>query len=133
VLNGTSTPGLAATTASKLTARGFKVARTGNATSTSSTTIEYASASQMPQVNTLQEVIPGAQVKQVSSLKGGTLSLVLGSGFKGVAVHKAKKKHRRASAAALSKNYGGVNGAANICKQSSAFTGPDNPSMFGNG
>ena len=35
--------------------------------------------------------------------------------------------------AALSKNYGGYNGAANICKQSSAFTGPDNPSMFGNG
>ncbi len=131
VLNGTSVPGLAATTAGQLTARGFKVAHFGNATVVSSTTIEYASASQMPQVNTLEKEIPGATAKQVTSLKGSTLSLVLGSGFKGVA-HKSKKKAKSASAAALSKNYGGVNGAANICKQSAAYAGPDNPSMFGN-
>jgi LCP family protein required for cell wall assembly len=131
VLNGTSVPGLAATTASQLTARGFKVAGTGNATIVSSTTIEYASASQMPQVNTLEKEIPGATAKQVTSLKGSSLSLVLGSGFKGVA-HKSKKKAKSASAAALSKNYGGVNGAANICKQSAAFTGPDTPADFGN-
>src|SRR5690348_4771805 len=50
VLNGTSTAGLASTTASQLTARGFKVARTGNATGTTgSTVIEYTSAAQMPQ------------------------------------------------------------------------------------
>jgi LCP family protein required for cell wall assembly len=134
VLNGTNISGLAATTASQLTAKGFKVAGTGNATGTaSSTVIEYASAAQMPQVSTLQEEIPGAQVKQVSSLTGSTLSLVLGSGFKGVESHKPRKKARSTSAAALSKSYGGVNGAANICKQSAAFTGPDNPSMFGNG
>lgn len=131
VLNGTDQEGLAATTASKLTARGFKVAGTGNATPVSSTTIEYASAAQMPQVNTLQQEIPGAQAKQVTNLKGGTLDLVLGSGFKGVA-HKSKKKAKGPTAATLSKNYGGVNGSANICKQSAAFTGPDNPSMFGN-
>jgi LCP family protein required for cell wall assembly len=133
VLNGTSVAGLAATTATQLSARGFKVAQTGNATATSSTVIEYASVSQMPQVNTLQQEIPGSQVKQVTGLKSSTLSLVLGSGFKGVGTHQPKKKKAKsASAAALSKNYGGVNGAANICKQSSAFTGPDNPSMFGN-
>ena len=132
VLNGTSVPGLAATTASQLTARGFKVAGTGNATVGSSTVIEYATASQMPQVNTLQKEIPGATTKQVTSLKGSTLSLVLGSGFKGVASTSAHKKAKSTSAAALSKNYGGVNGAANICKQSAAFTGPDTPSMFGN-
>jgi len=131
VLNGTNVAGLAATTATQLTARGFKVAGTGNATVASSTTIEYASASQMPQVNTLEKEIPGATAKQVASLKGSTLSLVLGSGFKGVA-HKSHKKSKRVSAAALSKNYGGMNGAANICKQSAAFTGPDNPTMFGN-
>ena len=131
VLNGTGVAGLAATTASQLTARGFKVAGRGNATAASSTVIEYASTAQMPQVNTLEKEIPGATAKQVTSLKGSTLSLVLGSGFKGVA-HKSKKKAKNASAAALSKNYGGVNGAANICKQSGAFTGPDTPSMFGN-
>jgi len=131
VLNGTNVAGLAATTASQLTARGFRVAGTGNATVASSTTIEYASASQMPQVNTLEKEIPGATAKQVASLKGSTLSLVLGTEFKGVA-HKSHKKSKSVSAAALSKNYGGMNGAANICKQSAAFTGPDNPSMFGN-
>jgi LCP family protein required for cell wall assembly len=131
VLNGTNVPGLAATTASQLTARGFKVAGTGNATAPSNTVIEYASAAQMAQVNTLEQEIPGSQIKQVASLKGGTLSLVLGPGFKGVA-HKSKKKAKSPTAATLSKNYGGVNGSANICKQSAAFTGPDNPSMFGN-
>ncbi len=131
VLNGTSTAGLAATTASQLTARGFKVAHTGNATASSSTVIEYSSATQMPQVNTLEKEIPGATARQVASLKGSTLSLVLGSGFKGVA-HKSHKKAKSVSAAALSKNYGGVNGAANICRQSAAFTGPDSPADFGN-
>lgn len=131
VLNGTSTPGLAATTASQLTARGFKVAHTGNATASSSTVIEYASATQMAQVNTLEKEIPGATAKQVTTLKGSTLSLVLGSGFKGVA-HRAHKKAKSVSSAALSKNYGGVNGAANICRQSAAFTGPDSPADFGN-
>ena len=138
VLNGTGVAGLAATTANQLTARGFKVAKTGNATgTTSSTVIEYASAAQLPQVDTLQKEIPGAQIKQVTGLNGSTISLVLGSGFKGVGTHKTHRAHRahkakRTSAAALSKNYGGVNGSANICRQSAAFTGPDTPTMFGN-
>jgi len=136
VLNGTSVAGLAVTTANQLTARGFKVAHTGNATgTTSSTVIEYTSAAQMPQVNTLHKEIPSAQLKQVTGLHGNTISLVLGSGFKGVVTHNGHRGHRRqrgksTSAATLSKHYGGVNGSANICRQSAAFTGPDNPSMF---
>jgi len=140
VLNGTSVAGLAATTASQLTARGFKVAGTGNTAGVvSSTTIEYASASQMPQVYTLRQQIPGAEIKQVPGLQGSTIELVLGSGFKGIGTHKAHRAHRAhrghkaksTSAAALSKNYGGVNGSANICRESAAFNGPDNPTMFG--
>lgn len=131
VLNGTGVAGLAATTASQLSARGFKVTGKGNATAASSTVIEYASSTQMAQVNALEKEIPGATAKQVTSLKGSTLSLVLGSGFKGVA-HKSHKKAKSVSAAALSKNYGGVNGAANICKQSAAYAGPDTPADFGN-
>jgi len=133
VLNGTSTAGLASTTASQLTARGFKVARAANATGTaSSTVIEYTSAAQMPQVNTLHKEIPSAQLKQVAGLNGNTISLVLGSGFKGVGTHKRHHRGKSTSAAALSKHYGGVNGSANICRQSAAFTGPDSPTMFGN-
>jgi LCP family protein required for cell wall assembly len=138
VLNGTGVAGLAATTASQLTARGFKVAHTGNATGIASgTVIEYTSAAQMAQVNTIHKEIPGAQIKQVTGLHGNTISLVLGSGFKGVGTHHHRHHRHRAhkaktSAAALSKNYGGVNGSANICHQSAAFTGPDSPTMFGN-
>jgi LCP family protein required for cell wall assembly len=133
VLNGTSVAGLASTTASQLTARGFKVAKTGNATGTTgSTVIEYTSAAQMPQVNTLHKEIPSAQLKQVTGLNGNTISLVLGSGFKGVGAHKAHHRGKSTSAAALSRHYGGVNGSANICRQSAAFTGPDTPTMFGN-
>ena len=136
VLNGTSVANLASTTASQLTARGFKIAKTGNATGTTSTTvIEYTSAAQMPQVNTLHKEIPSAQIKQVTGLNGNTITLVLGSGFKGVVTHHGHRGHRRhrgksTSAATLSRHYGGVNGSANICHQSAAFTGPDNPSMF---
>src|SRR6516165_236147 len=135
VLNGTSVAGLAATTANQLTARGFKVTRTGNAGIASSTVSEYTSAAQMPQVYTLQKEIPSAQIKQVTGLHGGTISLVLGHGFKGVGTrhHRRHRAHRaKTSAAALSKDYGGVNGSANICRQSAAFTGPDTPTQFGN-
>jgi len=89
----------------------------------------------MPQVYTLQKEIPSAQIKQVTGLHGSTISLVLGRGFKGVGTphHRRHRAHRaRTSAAALSKHYGGVNGNANICRQSAAFTGPDTPTMFGN-
>src|SRR6516164_5387956 len=135
VLNGTSVAGLASITANQLTARGFKVARYGNATGSGSTVIEYTSAAQMPQVNTLHKEIPTAQLKQVTGLNGNTITLVLGSGFKGVVTHHGHRGHRRhrgksTSAATLSRHYGGVNGSANICHQSAAFTGPDNPSMF---
>ena len=84
-------------------------------------------------MNTLHKQIPSAQLKQVTGLNGNTISLVLGSGFKGVSTHKGHRRHRgkSTSAAALSKHYGGVNGSANICHQSAAFTGPDTPSMFG--
>ena len=71
----------------------------------------------------------------MTGLKGGTLTLVIGPGFKGVGAHKSKKskaKGNATTAATLSKHDGGVNGSANICKQSSAFIGPDSPADFGN-
>jgi LCP family protein required for cell wall assembly len=138
VLNATNTPGLAATTASQLGRRGFKVAGTGNASAAKSTVIEYRSVSQLPEASTLQEEISGAQIKQVSSLKStSTLNLVLGSTFKGLtSTHKAKNKQ---SVSKVIKSISddtptkGVSGNVNICHDKSAFAGPDNPSMFTNG
>jgi LCP family protein required for cell wall assembly len=135
VLNGTSTVGLAATTATQLTGRGFKVAGTGNTNPAKSTVIEYKSVSQLPEASTLQQEIAGAQLKQVTSLQSSsTLNLVLGSGFNGLAsTHQAKKDKRSVTSLAKSGNYETVNGSANICKDKAAFAGPDNPSMFTNG
>jgi LCP family protein required for cell wall assembly len=137
VLNATNTPGLAATTAGQLTAKGFKVARTGNASASKATIIEYREASQLPEASTLQQEITGAQVKQVSSLKSGTLSLVLGANFKGLtSAHRTKKKQsvsKVVKSVSNSTASSGVSGNTNICHDKSAFAGPDNPSMFSNG
>jgi LCP family protein required for cell wall assembly len=137
VLNGTSTPGLAGTTASQLSTKGFKVATPANAAISGSTVIEYGSASLLPEANTLQQEIPGAQLRLVSAVKGKTLDLVLGSGFKGLtASHKAKKTK---SVSKVAKSIGkstagtGYSGSTNICHDQSAFAGPDTPSMFSNG
>jgi len=137
VLNATNTAGLAATTASKLTAKGYKVAGTGNASTSSSTIIEYGSASLLPEADTLLKEIPTAQLKLVSSAKGTTLNLVLGSGFKGLtSTHPAKKTKsvsKVAKSIGKSTSAGGISGNTNICHDQSAFSGPDTPSMFGNG
>jgi LCP family protein required for cell wall assembly len=138
VLNGTNASGLAATTASQLTTKGFRVAGKGNASISGSTVIEYGSARLIPEANTLQKEIPAAQLKLVSSIKGTTLNLVLGSNFKGLAsAHKAK--HSGQSVSKVVKSIGnstasnGYTGSTNICHDQSAFTGPDTPSMFSNG
>jgi LCP family protein required for cell wall assembly len=134
VLNATSTAGLAATTASQLTTRGFKVAGTGNATLAKGTVIEYGPVSQLPEASTLLKEVAGARLKQVTSLKTSTLNLVLGSGFNGLtSTHHHKKAKKSATALSKSAVYNGFSGNTNICHASSAFAGPDNPSMFGNG
>jgi LCP family protein required for cell wall assembly len=132
VLNGTNTPGLAATTASKLTTKGFTVAGTGNATVSSGTVIEYGSAALIPEANTLQKEIPAAQLKLVSSVNGRTLHLVLGTSFKGLASkNKTRKGKKTAAQVSKSAAYNGISGNVNICHDKSAFTGPDTPTMFG--
>jgi len=128
VLNGTSVAGLASTTATGLTSKGFKVTGTGNAPSSYSTSlIEYGSAAQLPAVNTLKNEIAGVKVRQVSGLSSNSLTLILGSGFKGLG---APKAHKSKSSAPNLGNFGGISGNANVCKDSAAFAGPDNPSMF---
>ena len=140
VLNATSTPGLAATTAGQLTAKGFKVVGKGNASTSAKTVIEYGAASQLPEASTLQQEITGAELKQVSSLKSGNLNLVLGASFKGLAAtHKAKTKKSKQSVSKVVKSVSnstassGLSANTNICHDKSAFAGPDNPSMFTNG
>ncbi len=132
VLDGSGTVGVAGTTATALTGRGFNVIGTGNAPNFSytSTVIEYSSASDLAAANTLKAQVGQAQLQQSAAATPGTISLILGSDFTGLTSPKAKAASSSA-VSGLSKSYGGISGNANICKDSAAFAGPDTPSMFG--
>src|SRR5215471_18209979 len=117
VLNGSGAIGVASTTATGLTNLGFNVIGTGDAPNGygyTNSVIEYSSAAQLPEVNTLEKEVAGVQVKQVSSLQAGTLSLILGSKFTGLATSQPKSKGP--SVAALnSDNFQGISANQNIC------------------
>lgn len=120
VLNGSTVAGLAAQTGSQLSQQGFNVTGTGNAGFSAPTTvIQYASPHDLPAARALLGALSGAQLQQVSTAQPGTVNLVLGPGFQGLK-----------PPSDLTKQYGGITGNANICKDSSAFAGPDQPSDF---
>jgi LCP family protein required for cell wall assembly len=132
VLNGSGTIGVASTAATGLTNLGFNVIGTGDAPNGygyTDSVIEYSSATQLPEVNTLKKEVASAQVKQVTSLQTGTLSLILGSKFTGLATSQPKSKGAAGpSVAALnSDNFQGISANQNICNDGAAFAGPDNP------
>ncbi len=84
VLNGGSIPGLAAKTNTQLQQAGFQTTTPGNAPpgNYSKPEIHYAPG-QVDSAKTLAGVVPGAVLKQDSSL-GTTLHLIVGNGFGGV-------------------------------------------------
>jgi hypothetical protein len=68
-------------------------------------------------------------VKQVTGLRAGTLSLILGSKFTGLPSSSSTSKPKGPSVASVasSNNYQGISGNQNICKDTSAFAGPLSP------
>src|SRR5215469_3771171 len=132
VLNGSGTIGVASTAATGLSNLGFNVIGTGDAPNGfgyTDSVIEYSSAAQLPEVNTLEKEVAGVQVKQVSSLQAGTLSLILGSKFTGLAAGQPKPGGAAGpSVAALnSDNFQGISANQNICNDGAAFAGPNSP------
>lgn len=130
VENGSGQQGVAGQAASELTSRGFRVTATGNAPNFNYTSdvIEYATLSDLAAANTLKAQLPGAQVQLDRNLTPGTVHLILGSSFNGLNGSSAGGSHRNSpSTQNLSQTYGGINASTNICKDSSAFAGPDNP------
>jgi LCP family protein required for cell wall assembly len=87
VLNGSGVPKIAGQTAAALTSRGFRVTGTGPAPTFSYTTsvIEYSSAADMAAVNTLKKALTNVTTLRVASLTPGTVDLILGSSFTGLA------------------------------------------------
>jgi len=122
VLNGTNTIHLGATTAASLTSRGFHVVGSpGNATPDyRATVIDYASPAQLPDAQTLAALFSDVKLEQDPSLNGATLHLILGSTFT-----ELKPAHGSSGISNLAKTYGGIKGNTNICRDKTAFAGPD--------
>jgi LytR cell envelope-related transcriptional attenuator len=87
ILNGSGEPGIASQAATGLTSRGFDVTGTGNAASFAYTNsvIEYASTTDLAAVNTLKQQLTNVTDLQDSTLTPGTVDLILGSDFTGLA------------------------------------------------
>ena len=131
VLNGSGVTGIAGSTASALTAKGFKVTGTGPAPNYAFTSnvIEYASAAQLPEVNTLKAQFGSVAVKQDAALSANSVTLILGSSFKGLSTASGSGSAKSASQKLdnLAKSYGGITANTNICSDAAAFEGPDSP------
>jgi LCP family protein required for cell wall assembly len=87
VLNGSGVSRVANEAAAGLTSRGFNVTGTGDAPNFAYTksVIEYSTVGDMPAVNTLMKELTNVTSLQVSSLAPGTVDLILGSDFTGLA------------------------------------------------
>jgi LCP family protein required for cell wall assembly len=129
VLNGSGVNGVAGSAATALTAKGFTVTGTGPAANYSypSTTIQYSSAAQLPEVNTLKAALGSVVAQQDTALGAGSINLILGSNYHGLSTGKSAAKSSAKTLSNLAKSYGGITANANICKDSAAFAGPDNP------
>ncbi len=87
VLNGSGAYDAAGGVAAALTARGFDVTGTGDAANFgyATTVIEYAAPSDMAAVNTLKKEFAGVKIKQDTSLTPGTIELIVGADYTGLA------------------------------------------------
>jgi LCP family protein required for cell wall assembly len=87
VLNGSGAARIASEAATGLTSRGFDVTGTGDAPSFAYTNsvIEYSSTADMAAVNTLKKELTNVTSLQVARLTPGTVDLILGADFTGLA------------------------------------------------
>jgi LCP family protein required for cell wall assembly len=126
VLNGGSAVSpLASQGSADLTAKGFNVVGSGNAPNFNygKSVIEYHGPRDLPAVRALKQELDNVETLRVPSVPRGTISLILGSTFTALKTPGSKK----ASTGNLTKTFGGVKGNVNVCKDKSAFSGPDGP------
>jgi hypothetical protein len=129
VLNGSGVNGVAGSAATALAAKGFTVTGTGPAANYgyTSTTIQYSSAAQLPEVDTLKAALGRVVAQKDTTLGAGSINLILGSNYHGLGAGQGAAKASAKTLSNLAKSYGGITANANICKDSAAFAGPDTP------
>jgi hypothetical protein len=118
VLNGSSQTDRTSATATGLASRGFNIVGTGYAPSVSyrRTVIEYARPADLPAARTVSGQFSQVRLRLKTDLTPGTVDVILGSGFTGLA---PPKPTSRASIKSLSNSYGGI--TANVSCRNSAF------------
>src|SRR5690242_15189599 len=152
VLNGSGASRAAREAAAGLTSRGFNVTGTGDAPNFAYTksVIEYSTTADMAAVNTLMKQLTNVTSLQVPSLTPGTVDLILGSDFTGLAPRSSQAAATSATTSAtgsprassgaspsasasasgiasLAQSNGGITAAAACTADSSAFSGPLSP------
>jgi LCP family protein required for cell wall assembly len=148
VLNGSGSADVAARAATGLTSRGFDVTGTGDAGSFAYTNsvIEYSSAAEVAEVNTLKKEISNVTDLLDASLKPGAVELILGADFTSLNPQVSSSTSAQPSPASsasasvspsasppasgissLAQSNGGITAAAPCASDGSAFAGPLSP------
>ena len=139
VLNGSGVAGIASQAGRSLASRGFNVVGTADAArfGYSASVIRYSSAAEESEVQTLKSELADVVLRRDAALAPGTLELVIGSSYTGLADSPAPSATTSAtpsptvtaspaaSVGTLTRTYGGINGNANVCQDTNAFAGPD--------
>jgi LCP family protein required for cell wall assembly len=122
VLNGSGVPGIAGTTETALTARGFHVLGASGAASFSYTqsVVQYSSTADLAAARTVAAQLGTNVTLQLSTtVTAGTVNLILGSDFKSLTPQQSQPPGN------LAKQFNGYSASTNVCKSyGTAFTGP---------
>lgn len=131
VLNGSGQDNVASQAASALTSRGFHVLGTGDAANFSypKSVIEYSSASALPAADTLQQQLTSVTVQHTAGVAPGTVTLILGSDFTGLAPQSGSGQPKKPSQSVsnLATSYGGITGNVSCSGDTAVFQGPNSP------
>jgi LCP family protein required for cell wall assembly len=121
VLNGSGVSGIAGTTSTALTAKGFHVLGASAATTPTGATdfnyvksvVQYSSAADLPAARTVAAQLSDVTLQLDPSVTPGTVNLILGSDFTALG---QSKKSQPTSPGNLASKYDGYNGNTNVCK-----------------
>jgi LCP family protein required for cell wall assembly len=122
VLNGSGFNKVAAEGSADLTARGFNVVGSTNASNFNYTrsVIEYASAADLAAAKTVEQQFTDPEILENPALAPGTIDAILGSTFTSL-----KPVTTTSPTSDLTHTFGGITGSTSICGDGSAFAGPD--------
>jgi LCP family protein required for cell wall assembly len=115
VLNGSGVTGIAGTTATALTARGFHVLGAESAASFSyvRSVVQYGSTAELAAAQTVAAQLSDVTLRVNTAVPAGQVDLILGSTFKALA---SQQQSHNKGPGNLAKRYNGYSATTNVCK-----------------